>query len=166
MRLILLLLLAVCLTGCGLQYPYYCEDENAPICYLQRRPIFAPREKATSDPKPERRDGELPDDAPRSPSAPGAITHAAAGASAHASVRQPRARLREHIPLAMAVAARGQVATLLHVVQRIAKGFVCLERYADLFGAQPLGMLCQEGGDTPVYEPRRTADPIPGAGGL
>jgi predicted small lipoprotein YifL len=57
MHLVLLLLLAACLTGCGLQYPYYCEDENAPICYLQRRPIFAPREKATSDPKPERRDG-------------------------------------------------------------------------------------------------------------
>jgi len=68
MRLVLLLLMATCLTGCVPQFPYYCEDANAPICYLQRRPIFAPREKPTSDPKPERRDGERPDDAPRSPS--------------------------------------------------------------------------------------------------
>jgi hypothetical protein len=67
MRLVLCLLLAACLTGCVPQFPYYCEDATAPICYLQRRPIFAPREKPTSDPKSERRDGELPDDAPRSP---------------------------------------------------------------------------------------------------
>jgi hypothetical protein len=65
-RLVLLLLLAACLTGCVPRFPYYCEDENAPICYVQRRPIFAPREKPTSDSKPERREGELPDDAPRS----------------------------------------------------------------------------------------------------
>jgi hypothetical protein len=67
MHLILCLLLAAGLTGCVPQVPYYCEDENAPICYLQRRPIFAPREKPTSAPQPERRDGELPDDTPRSP---------------------------------------------------------------------------------------------------
>jgi hypothetical protein len=56
MRLVLLLLVATCLTGCVPQFPFYCEDENAPICYLQRRPIFAPREKPTSVPKSERRD--------------------------------------------------------------------------------------------------------------
>jgi len=78
MRLVLLLLVATCLTGCVPQFPFYCEDENAPICYLQRRPIFAPREKPTSDPKPER-DGELPNDAPRSPSAPVATMHAGEG---------------------------------------------------------------------------------------
>jgi hypothetical protein len=66
-HLILCLLLAACLTGCGLQFPYACEDVTAPICYLQRRPIFAPQEKPTSNPTPERLDGELPDDAPRSP---------------------------------------------------------------------------------------------------
>ena len=43
MHLVLFILLVECLTGCVPQYPYYCEDENAPICYLQRRPIFAPR---------------------------------------------------------------------------------------------------------------------------
>jgi hypothetical protein len=66
-HLILCLLLATCLTGCVPRFPFYCEDANASICYLQRRPIFAPREKPTSDPTPERRDGALPDDAPRSP---------------------------------------------------------------------------------------------------
>src|SRR6266705_6922828 len=74
MRLVLLLLLAACLTGCVPQYPCYCEENNAPICYVQRRPIFAspcdpcdtaPRQKPTSAPKPERRDGELPDSVPR-----------------------------------------------------------------------------------------------------
>jgi hypothetical protein len=52
MRLILFLLLAACLTGCVPRFPYSCEDATAPICYLQRRPIFAPREKPTSDPTP------------------------------------------------------------------------------------------------------------------
>lgn len=78
-HLILFLLLAASLTGCVPQFPYYCEDANASICYLQRRPIFAPQEKPTSDPKSERQDGELPDHAPRSPSAPGATTHAGEG---------------------------------------------------------------------------------------
>ena len=50
MRLFRLLLLAMFLTGCGLQFPFYCEDDQAAICYLQRRPIFAPREKPTSNP--------------------------------------------------------------------------------------------------------------------
>ena len=54
MCLVLLLLMATCLTGCVLQFPFYCEDAQASICYLQRRPIFAPRDKATSDPTPER----------------------------------------------------------------------------------------------------------------
>ena len=49
LRLVLLLLMATCLTGCGLQFPFYCEDDNASICYLQRRPIFAPREKPPSN---------------------------------------------------------------------------------------------------------------------
>jgi predicted small lipoprotein YifL len=49
MHLVLLLLMATCLTGCGLQFPFYCEDKNASICYLQRRPIFSPREKPTSN---------------------------------------------------------------------------------------------------------------------
>jgi hypothetical protein len=65
--LVLCLLPAACLTGCGLQFPYYCEDATAPICYLQRRPIFAPREKPTSATRPEHRDDELPAEAPRSP---------------------------------------------------------------------------------------------------
>jgi hypothetical protein len=56
MRLVLLLLLATGVTGCGLQFPFYCEDNNAPICYLKRRPIFAPREKPVSNPTSERRD--------------------------------------------------------------------------------------------------------------
>jgi hypothetical protein len=67
MRLVLLLLIATCLTGCVPRFPFYCEDDQAPICYLQRRPIFAPREKPTSDPTSESRDGALPADAPRSP---------------------------------------------------------------------------------------------------
>ena len=79
MRLVLLLLVATCLTGCVPQFPFYCEDEHAPICYLQRRPIFAPREKPPSAPQSERRDGALPDDTPRSPSAPVATTHAGEG---------------------------------------------------------------------------------------
>src|SRR5262245_41590387 len=54
-RLLLLLLVAMLLTGCGLQlpalqFPFYCEDNTASICYLMRRPIFAPREKSTSNP--------------------------------------------------------------------------------------------------------------------
>ena len=48
MRLVLLLLMATCLTGCALQFPFYCEDDQASICYLKRRPIFAPREKPTN----------------------------------------------------------------------------------------------------------------------
>jgi hypothetical protein len=63
MRLVLLLLMAMCLTGCVPQFPFYCEDAQASICYLQRRPIFAPRDKPTSAPASERRDGERPDDA-------------------------------------------------------------------------------------------------------
>ena len=78
MRLMLCLLLAACLTGCGLQFPYACEDATAPICYLQRRPLFAPREQPPSTPTPEHRDSELPDEAPRSPSVPGATRHAGA----------------------------------------------------------------------------------------
>jgi hypothetical protein len=87
-RLVLFLILAACLTGCVPQVPYYCEDEHAPICYLQRRPIFAPREKPTSDPTPEHREGELPDDAPRSPSASVATRHASASVKACLSSRQ------------------------------------------------------------------------------
>ena len=79
MHLVLLLLVATCLTGCVPQFPFYCEDEHAPICYLQRRPIFAPWEKPPSAPQSERRDDEMPDDAPRSPSAPVATTHAGEG---------------------------------------------------------------------------------------
>src|SRR5262249_10896764 len=67
MRVLLLLLMATCLTSCGLQFPFYCEDDQASICYLLRRPIFAPREKPTSDPTSEPRDGARPDAAPRSP---------------------------------------------------------------------------------------------------
>jgi hypothetical protein len=70
MRPVLLLLIATGLTGCVPQFPFYCEDAQASICYLQRRPIFAPRDKPTSDPTPERREGEQPADAPQSPSAP------------------------------------------------------------------------------------------------
>ena len=62
MRLVLLLLMATCLTGCVLQFPFYCEDDQASICYLQRRPIIAPREKPTGDPTSERRDGEAKSD--------------------------------------------------------------------------------------------------------
>ena len=76
MRLVLCLLLTACLAGCAFQFPYYCEDAQASICYLQRRPIFAPREKPTSDPKPEHQDGELPDSASRRPSASVVTTHA------------------------------------------------------------------------------------------
>ena len=72
MRPVLLLLMATGLTGCVPQFPFYCEDTQASICYLQRRPIFAPRDKPTSDPTPERREGERPADVPQSPSAPGA----------------------------------------------------------------------------------------------
>jgi hypothetical protein len=86
-HLILCLLLATCLTGCVPRFPFYCEDANASICYLQRRPIFAPQEKPVSDPKPERRDGELPDDAPRSPSAPIATRHAGASVNTCLSSR-------------------------------------------------------------------------------
>ena len=71
-RLLLLLLMATGLTGCVPQFPFYCEDAQASICYLQRRPIFAPRDKPPGDPTPERREGERPADAPQSPSAPGA----------------------------------------------------------------------------------------------
>jgi hypothetical protein len=78
MCLVFLLLLATCLTGCVPQLPFYCEDATAPICSLQRRPIFAPREQPPSAPTPAHRDGELPDEAPRSPSAPGATRHAGA----------------------------------------------------------------------------------------
>ena len=60
MCLVLLLLMATCLTGCVLQFPFYCEDDRAPVCYLQRRPIFAPRDKPTSAPTAARRDGVLP----------------------------------------------------------------------------------------------------------
>jgi hypothetical protein len=66
-HLILLLMLAAGLTGCGLQFPYACEDATAPICYLQRRPLFAPQEKPPSAPTPAHRDGKLPAEAPRSP---------------------------------------------------------------------------------------------------
>ena len=52
MRLVLLLLMATCLTGCVPQFPYYCEDDHTSICYLQRRPIFAPREKPTTASRP------------------------------------------------------------------------------------------------------------------
>jgi hypothetical protein len=72
MRPVLLLLIATCVTGCVPQFPFYCEDAQASICYLQRRPIFAPRDKATSAATPERQEGERPADAPQSPSAPGA----------------------------------------------------------------------------------------------
>src|SRR5262245_60071691 len=67
MRVLLLFLLATCLTSCSLQFPFYCEDDQASICYLLRRPILAPREKPTSDPTSAPRDGARPDDAPRSP---------------------------------------------------------------------------------------------------
>jgi len=60
LRLVLLLLIAMCLTGCGLQFPFYCEDDQAAICYLKRRPIFAPPEKPTSNPTAEHRDSERP----------------------------------------------------------------------------------------------------------
>ena len=66
-RLLLLLLMATGLTGCVPQFPFYCEDAQASICYLQRRPIFAPRDKPPGDPTPERREGERPADAPQSP---------------------------------------------------------------------------------------------------
>jgi hypothetical protein len=72
MRLVLLLLMTTCVTGCVPQFPFYCEDAQASICYLQRRPIFAPRHKPTSAPTPEHRESEPPTDAPQSPSAPGA----------------------------------------------------------------------------------------------
>jgi hypothetical protein len=60
MCLVLLLLMATCLTGCVLQFPFYCEDDRASICHLQRRPIFAPRDKPTSPPTSAHRDGVLP----------------------------------------------------------------------------------------------------------
>jgi hypothetical protein len=56
MSLLLLPLLAMFLTGCGLQFPFYCEDDQASICYLQRHPIFAPREKPPSAPTSQRQD--------------------------------------------------------------------------------------------------------------
>jgi hypothetical protein len=68
MCLVLLLLMIMCLTGCVLQSPFYCEDEHASICHLQRRPIFAPRDKPASERTSAHRDGLLLDDAPRSPS--------------------------------------------------------------------------------------------------
>jgi hypothetical protein len=67
MHLVLLLLMVMLLTGCGVQFPFYCEDDTASICYLQRRPIFGPREKPTSTPTSERRDGERSDVVPWSP---------------------------------------------------------------------------------------------------
>jgi hypothetical protein len=65
MRLGLLLLMATCVMGCVPQFPFYCEDAQASLCYLQRRPIFAPRDKPTSDSTSERREGALPADAPQ-----------------------------------------------------------------------------------------------------
>jgi hypothetical protein len=67
MRLVLLLLLATCLTGCVLQFPFACEDETASICSLQRRSIFAPRDKPAGARTSARREAVLPDDAPQSP---------------------------------------------------------------------------------------------------
>ena len=64
MRLVLLLLMATCLTGCVPRFPFYCEDAQASTCYLQHRSIFAPRDKPTSDPTSARRDGARLDDAP------------------------------------------------------------------------------------------------------
>jgi len=52
MRPVLLLLIATGLTGCVPQFPFYCEDAQASICYLQRRPIFAPRGKPTNGRSP------------------------------------------------------------------------------------------------------------------
>ena len=71
MHLVLLLLIATCVTGCVPQFPFSCEDAQASVCYLQRRPIFAPRDKPPSDPTPARREGERPAEVPQSPSAPG-----------------------------------------------------------------------------------------------
>ena len=64
MRLVLLLLMATCLTGCVPQFPFSCEDESASICYLQRRPILAPRDKPPSERPSAHRDAALPDDSP------------------------------------------------------------------------------------------------------
>ena len=58
MRLVLLLLMAIYLMGCVPQFPFSCEDAQASICYLQRRPIFAPRDKPTSARTPAPREGE------------------------------------------------------------------------------------------------------------
>jgi hypothetical protein len=69
MRLVLLLVMVTCLTGCVPQFPFSCEDETASICYLQRRPIFAPRDKPSSERPSARRDGVLPDNTSRSPAA-------------------------------------------------------------------------------------------------
>ena len=64
MRLVLLLLMTTCLTGCVPQFPFYCEDESVSICYLQRRPILAPRDKPPSERTSAHRDAALPDDGP------------------------------------------------------------------------------------------------------
>jgi hypothetical protein len=77
MRVVLLLLMATCLTGCVPRFPFYCEDDQASVCYLQRRPIFAPRDKPPSARTSERREGAWPDAAPQRPealSAPGTPT--------------------------------------------------------------------------------------------
>jgi hypothetical protein len=71
MRLVTLLLLATCLTGCVSQFPCYGEDAQAAICSLQRRPIVALWDRPPSERTSARQDDALPDDAPRSPSAPG-----------------------------------------------------------------------------------------------
>ena len=57
MRVVLLLLMATCLMGCVPRFPFSCEDDQASICYLQRRPIFAPRDKPLSARTSERREG-------------------------------------------------------------------------------------------------------------
>ena len=71
MRLVLLLRMATCLTGCVPQFPFSCEDEQASICSLQRRPIFAPRDKPPSARTSECREGAWPDAAPQSPEGAG-----------------------------------------------------------------------------------------------
>jgi hypothetical protein len=82
MRVVLLLLMATCLTGCVPRFPFYCEDDQASICYLQRRPIFAPRDKPPSARTSERREGAWPDAAPQRPEALGAPRHTDASVTA------------------------------------------------------------------------------------
>jgi hypothetical protein len=82
MRVVLLLLMATCLTGCVPRFPFYCEDEQASICYLQRRPIFAPRDKSPSARTSERREGAWPDAAPQRPAALGVPRHTDASVTA------------------------------------------------------------------------------------